>query len=192
MALSLTMDIVIILLLGATIFYALRLSRHLDAFRSNRADMERLIRDLSSQITRAQEGITTLDDVAKESSDELRKLVDKAGGLSDELQIMVESGNSLAARLENLATRNREISDEMNERAVNLVYPGGKPPVLTADRKPEPGITTAPPRSMFAIRDPDFSEEAEEEDIESEEDGLLSKSERQLAAALRRKGKGDF
>lgn len=190
MALSLVMDIVIILLLGATIFYALRLSKHLDAFRSNRADMERLIRDLSSQITRAQEGITTLDDVAKESSDELRRLVDKATGLADELQIMVESGDSLAQRLEILATRNREISDQMNERAVNLVYPGGKPPVLTAERKPEPGMSAAP-KSMFAIRDPDFSDEPEET-IEDEDDGLLSKSERQLAAALRRKGKGDF
>lgn len=191
MALSLVMDIVIILLLGATIFYALRLSKHLDAFRSNRADMERLIRDLSSQITRAQEGITTLDDVAKESSDELRKLVDKATGLADELQIMVESGDSLAQRLEILATRNREISDQMNERAVNLVYPGGKPPVLTAEKKPEPGGMSAAPKSMFAIRDPDFSDEADD-NIDDEDDGLLSKSERQLAAALRRKGKGDF
>ncbi len=186
MPLSLVMDILIIVLLAATIFYAVRLSRHLDVFRSNRSDMERLIRDLSSQITRAQEGITTLDEIAKESSDELRKLVDRATGLSDELQIITQSGNSLATRLEGLATKNRELSDQMGERAVNLVYPGGKPPVLTAERKPEPGSA---PKSFFSIRDPDFR--SDDDDDMSDDDGLLTQSEKQLAAALRRKGKGD-
>ncbi len=188
MPLSLIMDILIVVLLAATIFYAFRLSRHLDAFRSNRADMERLIRDLSSQITRAQEGITTLDEVAKDSSGELRKIVERATSLRDELEIMTESGNSLASRLETLATKNREISDEMGDRAMNLVYPGGKPPVLTAERRPEP---QAAPKSFFAIRDKDYLSE-EEKDFEDDEDSGLSQSEKQLQAALRRKGKGDL
>ncbi|PZP53524.1 MAG: hypothetical protein DI586_10940 [Micavibrio aeruginosavorus] len=184
------MDILITILLGATIFYALRLSKHLDAFRSNRSDMERLIRDLSSQITRAQEGITTLDDVAKESSDELRKLVDKATGLSDELQIMTESGNKLAERLENLATRNREISDHMSQTSVNLTYPGGKAPVFAAEKKVEaPTPEKSVAKSFFSIRDPDFSSAAEDDDGD---DNGMSQSEKQLAAALRRKGKGDY
>ena len=181
MPLSLIMDIVITALLAATIFYALRLSKHLEAFRSNRADMERLIRDLTSQITRAQEGITTLDEVAKDSSDDLRKLVDRATGLSDELQIMTESGNKLAERLENLADKNRDIADHMSQTSVKLTYPGGKAPVLSAEKRPEP--PAAPAKSFFSIRDPDFEKE--------EEDDGLSQSERQLAAALRRKGKSD-
>lgn len=183
MPLSLIMDIVITALLATTIFYALRLSRHLEAFRSNRTDMERLIRDLSSQITRAQEGITTLDEVAKDSSGELRKLVDRATGLSDELQIMTESGNNLAARLDNLATKNREIADHMSQTSVKLTYPGGKAPVLAAEKRSEP--PEAPAKSFFSIRDPDFS-------VDDKEDDGLSQSEKQLAAALRRKGKSDY
>lgn len=186
MSLSLAMDILITILLAATIFYALRLSKHLEAFRSNRSDMERLIRDLSAQITRAQEGITTLDDVAKESSDDLRKLVDKATGLSDELQIMTESGNKLAERLENLATKNREISDHMSQASVSLTYPGGKAPVFAAEKKVEISSEKSGPKSFFSIRDPDFSSALEDED-----DSGMSQSEKQLAAALRRKGKGD-
>lgn len=186
MSLSLVMDILITVLLAATIFYAVRLSKHLEVFRSNRSDMERLIRDLSAQITRAQEGITTLDDVAKESSAELRKLVDRATGLSDELQIINESGNKLAERLENMATKNREIADHMSQTSVNLTYPGGKAPVLSAERK----IETPPPpaKSFFSIRDPDFSKDNKEDEVD---DGL-SQSEKQLAAALRRKNKGDY
>ena len=184
MPLSLVMDILITVLLAATIFYAVRLSKHLDAFRSNRSDMERLIRDLSAQITRAQEGITTLDDVAKESSTELRKLVDRATGLSDELQIINESGNSLAHRLENLATKNREIADHMSQTSVNLTYPGGKAPVFAAEKRHEPAPSPSATKSFFSIRDPDYSED-------DKEDGLQSQSEKLLAAALRRKGKGD-
>lgn len=187
MPLSLMMDVLIIVLLAATIFYAYRLSKHLNAFRANRSDMERLIRDLSTQITRAQEGITTLDDVAKDSSDELRKLVDRAVGLSDELQIITESGNSLATRLEALATKNKELSDQVVDRANNLIYPGGNAGVLTArPEKSEPPPAPAK-KSFFAIRDRDYPSD----DISDDDDGLQSTSERQLAAALRRKGKGD-
>ena len=76
--LGLILDVVIVVLLGATIFYAIRLSRHLDSFRSNRTSMERLIRELSMQITRAQEGVTALDEASKDSGAELRDLIIKS------------------------------------------------------------------------------------------------------------------
>ncbi len=193
MSLTLAMDILIVVLLAATIFYAVRLSKHLDAFRSNRSDMERLIRDLSMQITRAQEGISTLDELAKESSDELRALVAKSTGLSDELQLITESGDNLAERLEKLATKNRELVDQIDAKALDLVYPGGRPEAkpLSARRNEE----MAPPSRLFAIRDPDFSaDDAEmDDDIDDGEDAAdddvsyQSKSERDLAAALRRR-----
>ena len=182
MPLSLIMDILIIVLLAATIFYAVKLSRHLEVFRSNRSDMERLIRDLSMQITRAQEGISTLDDVAKESSKELRKLVDRAVGLSDELQIINESSDKLAERLESLGSKNREIADHMSQTSVRLTYPGAtRAPAIKTERASEPEV---PSSALFSIRDPDFKDDDEEEG--------LSQSEKNLAAALRRKGKGDF
>lgn len=182
MPLSLVMDIVIATLLAVTIFYAIRLSKHLDDFRSNRSAMERLIRDLSSQITRAQEGVTHLDDAARASGQELRKLIEKATGITDELEIMTESGNKLAERLDNLASRNRDIADNMTHSAAKLTYPGSRPPPMTAEKPKKKEIEETPAKSFFSIRDPDFRESAED-------DGL-SQSERQLAAALRRK-KGD-
>ena len=73
--LMLGFDLIIIAMLGATIFYAVRLSKHLSIFRSNRSEMERLIRELSMQITRAQEGISTLDEISSTTGDDLRKMV---------------------------------------------------------------------------------------------------------------------
>ena len=184
MPLSLVMDVVIAALLVVTIFYAIRLSKHLDDFRSNRSAMERLIRDLSSQITRAQEGVTHLDDAARASGQELRKLIDKATGLTDELEIMTESGNKLAERLDSLASRNRDIADNMTHSAAKLTYPGTRAASMAAEkptRQKEP--EEVPTKSFFSIRDKDFNDGAED-------DGL-SQSERALAAALRRK-KGDL
>lgn len=201
---SLVFDVVVMALLAVMIFYAVRLSRHLESFRANRADMEQLIRELSNQIIRAQEGITALDDLASDKGDELRKYIARAQELSDELQLMTGSADSLAGRLENLATRNRAIVDEMEHTAVDLVYPGGqKPAPKTTDlRAPASAVKSAKfedtlPRKekkqdddaggFFAIRDPDF-ETADDKDSGAG-DEFMSQAERDLADALRRHAK---
>ena len=200
--LSLILDIVILVLLGATIFYAIRLSRHLDAFRSNRSDMERLIRELSSQITRAQEGVSALDEAAKDSGDELRSLVSKSQSITDELSQMTEVGNSLATRLEGLATRNRSLVDELGQNAAHMVYPGSRPaPQPLAATKPswaepretikEERDTTAAKNALFTIRDPDFEADSEKSADPNETDDrgntLETQAERDLANAMRRR-----
>lgn len=104
---SFIFDVGMMVMLAATIICALRLNKHLSVFRSNRNEMERLIRELTTQITRAQEGITTLDDISKTQGEDLRKMVAKARALMDELAIMTESANSVANRLENSAMSQR-------------------------------------------------------------------------------------
>lgn len=206
---SFAFDILITVLLGATIYFAVKLSRHLDTFRSNRSDMETLIRELSSQITRAQEGISVLDELSTTRGDELRGLLGKAQGYIDELHVMTESGNSLAERLETMAVRNRELIEEMDEKALGLVYPGTKTssaapvPPLTATRPPKyeetltrakaekSGAEKAAPEPMFMIRDPDFDAEDaardDIDDIDDRDDDFTSQAERDLAEALKRR-----
>ncbi len=200
---SLAFDVIVMALLAVMIFYAVRLSRHLESFRANRADMEQLIRELSNQIIRAQEGITALDELASDKGDELRKYIARAQELSDELQLMTGSADSLAGRLENLATRNRAIVDEMEHTAVDLVYPGGqKQASKTTDlRAANPPTKSAKfedtlPRKdkkqdddsggFFAIRDPDFESA---DDKNGGDDDFMSQAERDLAEALRRHAK---
>ncbi len=201
--LSFVFDVLITCLLAATIFFAVKLSRHLDSFRSNRSNMENLIRELSNQITRAQEGISVLDELSSNRGDELRRSIAKAQGLSDELQIMTESANSLAERLENMAVRNRAIIDEMDDKALGLVYPASKQnssqPVapLTAVKTPkyEETLTKAKAEKVaeafFAIRDPDFESDEEDSDGSESHNGssspYSSQAERDLAEALKRR-----
>ncbi|HAJ90309.1 MAG TPA: hypothetical protein DCM27_04755 [Rhodospirillaceae bacterium] len=195
--LSFAFDILITCLLAATIFFAVKLSRHLDSFRSNRANMENLIRELSSQITRAQEGISVLDELSSNRGDELRRSITKAQALSDELQLMTESANSLAEKLENMAIRNRTLIDEMDDKALGLIYPGAKTsapspvPPLTAVKTPryEETLTKAKAEKVaeafFAIRDPDF--EADDDESDNFDGEFSSQAERDLAEALKRR-----
>lgn len=198
---SFAFDILITCLLAATIYFAVKLSRHLDSFRSNRSNMESLIRELSGQITRAQEGISVLDELSSNRGDELRRSIAKAQGLSDELELMTQSGNSLAEKLETMAIRNRAIIDEMDDKALGLVYPGSKPaqpaPVLSAVKTPkyEETLTKAKAEKVaeafFAIRDPDFDagdDDIQDDDFPSEHSsGYASQAERDLAEALKRR-----
>lgn len=193
---STVFDVIITCLLATTIFFAIKLSRHLDSFRSNRASMESLIRELSSQITRAQEGISVLDELSANRGDELRASISKASDLSDELQLMTQSANSLAEKLETMAIRNKSLIDEMDEKALGLVFPSGS---ATQLKEVPPLIAVKPPRyeetltkanikskdesdldSFFSIRDPDFGEQ-------DDDDHFASKAEKDLADALKRR-----
>jgi len=192
--LMLGFDLVIIVMLGATIFYAVRLSKHLSIFRSNRSEMERLIRELSMQITRAQEGISTLDEISTTTGEDLRKMVAKAQGLCDELSLMTEAGDSLAERLEKLATKNREIADDIGQNVVSSVYPGQKASSSSASRYEETLPKADKQRIVptlepsFAIRDPDYDEGEGSFDDMDDSGSFLSKAEKDLAAALRGRG----
>ncbi|OIN87287.1 MAG: hypothetical protein AUJ12_02670 [Alphaproteobacteria bacterium CG1_02_46_17] len=205
-ALTLVFDLLVIVMLGATIFYAVRLNKHLSIFRSNRSEMERLIRELSTQITRAQEGISELDDMSTTKGEDLRRMVSKAQGMCDELSLMTEAGDSLAGRLEKLAEKNREIADNIGQKVVSSVYPGQKSPSSTnssasssaqavkskyEEMLPKGDKQRVVPslEPSFAIRDPDYDESMDEEDLD-DADPFLSKAERDLAAALKNRGSG--
>ncbi|MAM35001.1 MAG: hypothetical protein CMH28_08000 [Micavibrio sp.] len=103
MEIGLIIDVVILLFLAATIFYAMRLSSQLKILKDSKAELEQLVSNLAINITRAQEAIQEMHDVADDSGAQLHGLLKKAQGLSEELEIITEAGDSLANRLENLA-----------------------------------------------------------------------------------------
>lgn len=106
---KIVLDIVILLGLGGFMFYALRLSNALNAFRSQRNEFEKTMQQLSRHIDDAQQAVTALKQESKISGDELSTLVRDAQLMIDELQFINEAGNGLAGRLEGLAERNRKI-----------------------------------------------------------------------------------
>ncbi len=99
---------VLLVLLGATIFFAVRLSLLLGSFRSSRGELASLISDLSRTIDQAQIAIAGLRESAREGGRELQDKINEARKLGDELDVMTASGEKLARRLEAAMTRARE------------------------------------------------------------------------------------
>jgi hypothetical protein len=174
MTLPLALDIIILCLLAATIFFAARLSLHLKAFRSNRAALDGIIKELAEQIAQAERAVMGMREAAREGGRDLQERINAARALAEELQFMNETGNNLAGRLEKAATG------------------GSRAPAADMfDGEGEPAA-----RGGFAIRDPDFDGEGdvEEEDalfFESDDDRtdeLQSRAERELFAALQGRG----
>lgn len=163
--LGLVMDGLVLVLLGATIIYAARLSRNLKNFREGRKDLEKLIGDLSSQIVRAEGAIEGLKTSARDVSRALQQQLDEAKDIGADLEIMTRGANNMADRLDKAADRHR---------AAEAIAPQTLPPnVRRPTREEFPG---------FAIRDPEAEGAVQHEDAEG------SVAERELMEALR-KGK---
>lgn len=217
LSLGTLIDLVILGLLLATIFYALRLSAQLKVLKQSKVELERLVSNLAANISRAQEAIQEMHEVADESSDELNSLIKQARGLSDELQLITEVGGNLAKRLENSVVGKNAKEEEEQPR------PAEKPALLKREEpatfkeemektdpvhahrdamermseqvrsKPHPAGGGA-----FMIRDREFEDEdflQEDNDydrrIDEEFEALTSRAERELASALKRRRRYD-
>jgi hypothetical protein len=188
---SLITDGLIILLLAGTIFYALRLSAHIKAFRDSRKDIEKLLGDLAAHIGKAEQAVEGLRAGARQSGRDLQALINEARGLSEELQIMSQSGNSLAGRLEKLADgSSRTVQEKRGPASFDPpLRPRKMPAKIEAD--------TEEAFSPFNIRDPEFDEDIDggmnadgllPGDYDEEEQsggGFASQAERDLYEALR-------
>lgn len=98
------LDLVMIVLLIATIIYAMILSRRLAAFRRNREEMQNFLSAFNAANERAEVSIRALKEMAEQSGEKLREDIEKAGGLHEDLSFMVDRGESIANRLEKAAS----------------------------------------------------------------------------------------
>ena len=178
------LDVLVLVFLAATMLVAWRLSESIKIFRRTRADMDKLVQDLSRNVEKAEMAITGLKASTKDSGRELQALVSEAKALSDELQLMTESGDNLASRLERLAERNRDIVERI-ERAggVSAGVPAQHTPLPRA--REEKRVPTGP---SFMIRDREVEQISPAENPIWDEDedmaDFQSRAERELLAAL--------
>ncbi|MDR3448812.1 MAG: DUF6468 domain-containing protein [Alphaproteobacteria bacterium] len=141
------LDVILICAVGAGIVQAVRLIRQLRDLRASRADMDRFVRDFNGAVMRAEAGIKGLRAAARESGDDLEKLVEKALLIRDELNFIVESADGVAERLSVAATgvmRNERSSAPKAEEPKPAAAPSGS---ASASTPPPAAKTDAPPTS---------------------------------------------
>lgn len=197
--LSVILDVVVLLFLAGTIYYAVRLSASLKIFRDSRAEFESLIGALSRNIGEAQRAIEILKSATHSAGRELQQILDESMHLADELRLINEAGNNLATRLEGLAEKSRkmvqpqEFGAEFKDHGLQLK--AEPPPAMPKSFAP------VEERMNFSIKDRDFSdgddlrEPAGREDMAYVSSGFKSQAERELYEALqknKKSGGGSF
>ena len=194
---GLILDIVIMVLLCATIAYVMRLTGYLKRFKESRSELENIIKNLSLHIDKADKAISGLNRAVDGTAEDLNNRMDRALKMFDELEMVVQTGDALANRLEDLAVRNRKIIDGGEGDAAELLRKTLNKEVTNAKRSNLITKTDVsedvrrPVHSSFAIRDPDMErgEPISEEGFTLEDDEFLSEAERDLYEVLKKSNK---
>ena len=97
---KLALDVIVAILLAATIVYAVILNSRLNQLRKNRDEMARLVAAFNDATARAEAGIPKLRRAAEEAGATLQERVEKAQSLRDDLAFMIERADNMANRLE--------------------------------------------------------------------------------------------
>jgi hypothetical protein len=153
MTLTLALDIVVAVLLLATIAYAMVLSRRLGALRDDKAQLQALVKSLDDSSRRAEAGIATLKTAADEIGRALQEKVERGQALRTDLTYVLEMGGTLADRLEGAIRAGRGHAKSVPAASGEPPAPAGRrEPVGTVDPTDRPRVTGFPSRAERLLR----------------------------------------
>jgi sugar-specific transcriptional regulator TrmB len=178
---SALMDILIVILLMGTIYYAYSLTRQLKIFRQSRQEFESLLMQLTGQINTANESIDHMKEAAETNGQVLNKLIRDGKLLADELDIVNEASNNLANRLERAASLDRPDHRTIAQGTDEETY---------EDDRVEEASSSADSPKGFAIQDREVDDDDMSVGFDDSDDDVghfHSQAERELFTALKRK-----
>ena len=94
------LDIVVILLLVPTLFFAVVLNNRLSALRKSRDELAKVVNSFNEATMRAEAGIPRLKRATAEANTTLQERMEKAQSLRDDLAFMVQRAEEMAERLD--------------------------------------------------------------------------------------------
>ena len=106
------LELVLVALLAATLFHAVRLERALGVLKRDRVQLQELIAGFNASTRQAEQGIERLRAVADGAGLHIARQVDAALQLKDDLALLIDRGNRLADRLEALVRAGRPLAAE--------------------------------------------------------------------------------
>ena len=104
-----SLEIVLVVLLGATLFQAIRLERALGVLKRDRASLESLVVGFNASTHQAESGIQRLRAAADGAGRQIDSQLTKSVALKDDLSFLTERGERLADRLDILVRAARPI-----------------------------------------------------------------------------------
>ena len=101
---EIALDLMLIVLLAATVGYCVVLNARLGRLRDGQAEFKELVDTLTAATDKAQTSLKELRSLTETASLTLSKNIKSARELADELAVITESGGALAERLEGRLT----------------------------------------------------------------------------------------
>jgi len=95
-------DILLVILLAATLFHAVRLERALGALKRDRAGLEALVGTFNASTRAAESGIERLRMATEGAGRQIQRQIETGTVLKEDLTFLVQRGEGLADRLDEL------------------------------------------------------------------------------------------
>jgi len=165
------LEAVLVLLLAATLFHALRLERALGVLKRDRAVLEELVEGFNESTRQAETGIERLRHAADGAGRQMARQIETAQRLRDDLAFLADRSDRLAERLESAVRTARMVSDSS---VLPSAMTAAMPPPMPPEAMPPP-----PPLVQAAQLEPMQASGAEPQPR------LRSQAERDLLRALR-------
>jgi hypothetical protein len=102
-------EIVLMVLLAATLFQAVRLERALGVLKRDRAALEALVADFNASTQAAEQSVLHLKTAADGAGRQIARHVETAIRLKDDLEFLTERGGRMADRLEGAVREGRTL-----------------------------------------------------------------------------------
>ncbi len=145
------LDIILIVMVGMGLYQASRLIKNLATLRQGRLEMERFVHEFNATVIRAEAGIKGLRNAARESGDDLEKMIERSMVMRDELSFIVESADQLAERLSRTASHAMRTDPALEKKPEAAKAPEPKPataqPAQAAAAQPAGNKASAMPSS---------------------------------------------
>lgn len=106
------LESVLLVLLAATMFHAIRLERALGVLKRDRAALERLVAGFNASTRQAEAGIDRLRHAADGAGRQIARQVDAAAKLKDDLGFLIARGEQVADRLDSVVRSARPLAAE--------------------------------------------------------------------------------
>jgi hypothetical protein len=166
------LEAVLVLLLAATLFHALRLERALGVLKRDRAVLEELVEGFNESTRQAESGIERLRHAADGAGRQMARQIETAQRLRDDLAFLADRSDRLAERLEGAVRTARMVADSsvLPAAMVAPLHPRPAAPTLVA--QPQLSMQEAPPEPAPMTED-------------EPQPRLRSQAERDLLRALR-------
>ena len=111
-----TLELILVVLLIAMLFHAIRLERALGVLRRDRAALEQLVAGFNTSTHLAEFGIQRLRAAVDGAGREIETQLAKSVSLKDDLAFLTERGDRLADRLDELVREARPMAREHEPR----------------------------------------------------------------------------